>query len=272
MLMERDLAARLGQETVRFLDAGAYVTPSGRCVDIRDAVDQAALATVTYPPEQPLPDSLPSNHSTQITVTNESTLVAGWRLHHAGRRPVALNFASATSPGGGFLTGARAQEESLARSSGLYACLRDHDLYAFHRGRGDAVYTDVALYSPNVPVIRLDDGTLLDEPWPLSLITCAAINAKAVRRSRILEETEIREVMGRRIRRVLAIAHLHGHETLILGAWGCGAFGLATPLMADLFREALAGPFRGVFREVVFAILDWSPDHHFIGPFVHAFR
>jgi uncharacterized protein (TIGR02452 family) len=90
-----------------------------------------------------------------------------------GLRPVALNFASATSPGGGFLSGARAQEECLARCSGLYACLADNPMYGFHRARRDALYSDYAVYSPDVPVFRSEDpaGTLLDEPWLCSFIT-----------------------------------------------------------------------------------------------------
>jgi len=88
-----------------------------------------------------------------------------------------LNFASATHPGGGFLSGARAQEEYLARSSGLYACIRDNPMYAFHRSRSDPHYTNYAVYSPEVPVFRSDDGSLLDEPYTVGIITSPAVNA-----------------------------------------------------------------------------------------------
>lgn len=75
----------------------------------------------------------------------------------------ALNFASATHPGGGFLSGARAQEESIARSSGLFACLEGREMYSWHRSRLDAMYSDWIIYSPDVPVFRTDDGELLEE-------------------------------------------------------------------------------------------------------------
>jgi uncharacterized protein (TIGR02452 family) len=42
------------------------------------------------------------------------------------------------------------------------------------------MYTDYAIYSPDVPVIRADDGTLLAEPYLCSFITCPAVNAKVV--------------------------------------------------------------------------------------------
>ena len=61
-----------------------------------------------------------------------------------------LNFASAKSPGGGFLNGARAQEEYLARSSCLYQCIRWNPMYAFHRANDDPLYTDYAIYSPGL--------------------------------------------------------------------------------------------------------------------------
>ena len=107
-----------------------------------------------------------------IELANETTLVASRRLVDAGYRPVALNVALAKHPGGGFLTGARAQEESLARSSALFACLDGNPMYDFHRARQDPMYSDYALYSPDVPVIRADDGTLLDDPYMCSFVTC----------------------------------------------------------------------------------------------------
>ena len=44
---------------------------------------------------------------------------------------------------------------------------------------------------------------------------------------------------------------------VVLGAWGCGAFGNPPEAVAALFCEALgSGEFRGRFRTVVFAIID----------------
>ena len=54
--------------------------------------------------------------------------------------------------------------------------------------------------------------------------------------------------------KVLAVAKRHGHRGLVLGAWGCGAFGNDTNEIARLFREVLEEPFRGAFEHVLFAI------------------
>ena len=67
------------------------------------------------------------------------------------------------------------------------------------------------------------------------------------------------------------MALLHGHKSLVLGAWGCGAFGNDGNMVAGLFRTALAENFQGAFERVAFAIADWSPDQRFISPFLKAF-
>jgi uncharacterized protein (TIGR02452 family) len=57
----------------------------------------------------------------------------------------------------------------------------------------------------------------------------------------------------------------------VLGAWGCGAFRNDPARTARDFREALLGPFLGAFREIAFAVVDWSPERRFLGPFRAAF-
>jgi uncharacterized protein (TIGR02452 family) len=272
MYLNRDRAAELGRETVRILNAGYYVTPAGARVDLREALRNAKEGTCSYPPEQTLPGAFSGACNTVIEVTNETTLAAAWKLVQDGHQPAALNFASAKHPGGGFLSGARAQEESLARASGLYACLQDHPMYALHTANGDPMYTSYAIYSPAVPVFRHDDGTLREEPFLCAFLTAPAVNAKVVLQRRPSHGPAIGAAMQERIRRVLAIAARHGHSAVVLGAWGCGVFGNDGEEIAGLFRDALAGPFRGAFARVVFAVLDSSPEEPMIGPFRRAFQ
>jgi uncharacterized protein (TIGR02452 family) len=70
---------------------------------------------------------------------------------------------------------------------------------------------------------------------------------------------------------VLAIARAYRYAALVLGAWGCGAFGNDVRRTARDFRDALENEFSGAFAAVVFAIADWSPERRFLGPFREAF-
>lgn len=203
----------------------------------------------------------------RIQVANETTLGAAERLVARGRWPLALNFANGVQPGGGFLSGALvAQEEVLCRSSALYATLEGDPLYAAHARRPRPDSIDWAIYSADVPVFRRDDGTPHDSPWPLSFLTCAAPYAPAI------GQPEAGDLLQVRIQRVLAIARAFGHEMLVLGAWGCGAFGNDPVRTARDFRQALERDFAGAFGEIVFAIADWSPERRFLGPFREVFK
>ena len=183
----------------------------------------------------------------------------------AGFRPLALNFANGIQPGGGFLGGARAQEEVLCRSSALYHTLTGDPMYRHHGGRSLPDSTEWAIVSPDVPVFRTDAGEALDLPWLLSFITCAAPVARSV------GQPAAGDFLEQRIRRVLAIASAHGYESLVLGAWGCGAFGNDPVRTAQDFRQALETDFAGHFSDIVFAVTDWSPERKTLGPFRDAF-
>ncbi len=156
-------------------------------------------------------------------------------------------------------------EEALCRSSALYATLLDDPMYAFHREGRHLEASSWTILSPDVPVFRDDAGMELDQPWLLSFITCAAPYAPE------LGQPLSSQLLRERIHRVMAIAHLYDYRTLVLGAWGCGAFGNDTTRTAEDFREALERDFVGVFSDVVFAITDWSEERRFLGPFRSVF-
>jgi uncharacterized protein (TIGR02452 family) len=99
----------------------------------------------------------------------------------------------------------------------------------------------------------------------LSFITCAAPYAPGV------GQPESGDLLQQRIHRVLAIARAYGHQALVLGAWGCGAFRNDTRRTAIDFLQALENEFRGAFSDIVFAITDWSQERNFLGPFRDVF-
>jgi uncharacterized protein (TIGR02452 family) len=73
------------------------------------------------------------------------------------------------------------------------------------------------------------------------------------------------------MRRLLAVAHAYAFDTLVLGGWGCGAFANDPVRTARDFHAALEGDFDGAFRQVTFAITDWSPERGVLHPFRDAF-
>lgn len=270
--MSRERAAERARETVQILEAGSYTAPSGKIVEIGESVRRAVEATEAFPPEKAVPSKRQGSYDTRFAVSKESTLEAARRLVGAGHGVAALNFASATNPGGGFLTGARAQEESLCRASGLYACLKDDPMYAYHRVRRDPLYSHYVLWSPEVPVFRTDDGTFLDEPWTCTFLTSPAVMAKTLLRESPERARKLKPTMWERTLKVLGVVAEKGCDTLVLGAWGCGAFGYDTATMAEQFHRALTENFAGAFALVEFAILDEGEDERTIGPFREAFR
>lgn len=262
----RDVAAQLGRSALEAARCGRYRTADGREVFWGDAVRAACAAKISIPPDAPLPQPLhPPFPETRVQVTNETTLRAARRLADRGLRPLALNFANGKHPGGGFLDGARAQEEVLCRSSALYLTLEGDPMYAAHAKRPQPDSSDWVILSPDVPVFRTDDGTPLERPWLLSFITCAAPYAPAIGQPRS------GDLLQKRIHRVLAVARAYGYTALVLGAWGCGAFHNDPWRAARDFRSALETAFAGAFEEVIFAVADRSPEREKLGPFREVF-
>jgi uncharacterized protein (TIGR02452 family) len=259
--MSRQQRAEIARQTDEIVRDGRYVTRTGVEVDISDEISSAVRGTRLYQPEQADDQRAARTGSGRIEVTDESTLAAARRMAESGSDPVAcLNFASARKPGGGYRSGAQAQEESLARSSALVACLTAApEFYDFHNANRDARYSDRIIYSPGVPVFRDDAGGLLARPYRVAFLTAAAPNVSAISEPGQLDE--VAAILSRRAGKVLSVARRHGHRRLVLGAWGCGVFGNDPSTVAGAFAGLLldGGPFAGSFDHIAFAILDSDP-------------
>jgi len=188
----------MAAETMAIIAAGRYRSPGGRDVELGASVRAAVAGTRLYRPGEVMPAPVPDDPAAPTTaVTNETSLAAARRL---GAGAACLVFASAKHPGGGFLSGAQAQEESIARASALYPCQQAaSEFYDYHRRQGDLRYSDRVIYSPGVPA-----------------------------------------VLAARAERVLAVAAAHGHRELVLGAWGCGVFRNDPAVVAATFAGCLA--------------------------------
>ncbi len=268
------------QETLQILERGEFVSGNGNIVNFSAEQRMAEKNTKLYRSAEVtdlLDKIIPSDRQSNlvIEVTEETTQVAAHRLvtSEGCQDLVLLNFASARNPGGGFVNGAKAQEEDLARCSGLYPCLLTQpEYYEVNRAQDSLLYNDYLIYSPQVPWIRVRNRELLDRYFLASVITAPAPNAGQVLRWDSNAMPEIETALRQRAGYVLAVAQDNGHRSLLLGAWGCGVFRNDPRMVADAFGWWLESPrFQGCFDRVVFSIYDSSKNRDTLKAFKDRF-
>ena len=174
----------------------------------------------------------------KVTISKKRTFEAA--KGYKGIKTVVHNFASATTPGGGVVNGAGAQEECLCRCSGLYFCINTREMwegfYKPHRDAHDPTHNDDIIYTPGVTVFKTDTSKpvlMPEKDWySVDVITCAApkLHGNGVNRSgnnphrAVLKDKDILVLHEKRLRRILETALSEGAEAIILGAFGCGAY------------------------------------------------
>lgn len=243
--MDRRDRAKLSQHTLNLLEKGHFEPQLSTAIKAtrlcsEDDLSELLARIGEVPPTGP----------TQLRIVKATTI--GALLDCSPEKKVGLlNFASAKNPGGGFLKGSEAQEESLARSSGLYPCLMSQPhFYRDNAKDKSGLYCNSMIVSPRVPFFRQDDGSLLEDVRVADVISMPAVNRTVARKAD-------HETMRYRIQCVVAMAIQLEWDVAILGAWGCGVFGNPPQEIAELFRETLDRPeFKDRIPEVVFAIPD----------------
>lgn len=269
----REIRKQIAEDTLDILQKGSYCNSNGEQIEILDLQKKAEHLTKVYHPDET--DELIKNINfenikgeTDISVTNQTTLEAVRELISQGYNDVlCLNFASAKNPGGGFLGGSQAQEESIARSTGLYNCqIKTKGYYETNRNLKSCMYSDYMIYSPFVPIIKDEQGNNINNKEYCAIITAPAVNKGVVKNREPENLSEVENTMKRRIKKVLAISLENKHKAIVLGAWGCGVFQNEPNDIAEYFSEIIKNDFANKFEKIVFAI--YSNNEKFIEPFI----
>lgn len=240
---------------LQLIKTGEYFV-DGKSVRFANEQAEAENTTRLYTPEECESISYSSEPMPEIRVVDGTTQEIAMKLVNLAQGKVCLlNFASARNPGGGFLNGAKAQEEDLCRCSGLYPCLLTcPQYYEANRQQPSLLYTDYAIFSSNVPFFKINgSGDLLPSPFLVSVITAPAPNSAPFLQNHPDGTFQIEETFLRRWRYILRIARDQGISRLLLGAWGCGAFG-GDPVVASRTAKQAIQSDGGGIEEVVFAI------------------
>lgn len=268
--MDRKAMAR---ETLKILNQGFYELEAKneagqksekRQIRIKDAMERSIECSTLISPkegEQILEKYRVCTNcrKPETKVENISTIEAVRMLAKEGKTDIGvLNFASAKNPGGGFINGAKAQEESLAVSSTLYPTLTAHEKYYIeNRAHRSMMYLDYAIYSPEVVFFRDERFRLAETPVKASVLTLPAVNMGQV----LLKgenAQEAKKVMRRRMKLALGIFAEQKAKHLVLGAYGCGVFRNAPEDVAVWWRELLEEGMGQHFDSVFYAVLDHS--------------
>ena len=264
--MDRTERIRIFRENLCLFSQGLYTTPSGEAISL----EPEEPSYYDHPFQPPIGNPC----RTKVEIINDDCIEVARRLNREGRFVAILNMASLVHPGGGVERGSGAQEEQLCRRSNLLMTL-----YQYSSGKA-AQYGNLLLpvrkeqypmhphyggiYSPDVVFFRENESrgcALSKEPFAAGVISVAALNHPPLD-SHFEMTPAAKEQTRNKIRTILRIGLRHGHDTLVLGALGCGAFANPPAQIARLFHEVLDEPaFKNRFDKIVFAILEDRNSH-----------
>ena len=260
----REERKEIFEGTVKYVQQNGYYIGSNHF-----AIDNDCIVSEYFNKPQKLSQS--AKYDTMFSVINADCLETSEVLLNSGFNPCVLNLASRQNPGGGVLKGAGAQEENLFRRTNLFMSLFQYASYANEYGIKKSEYSypldrnTGGIYTENATVFRSSEKNgycLLNKTFKMSFVTVAALShPQLIKKDNLFYLIdELIEPTKEKIRTILRIAGKYKHDSLVLGAFGCGAFANPPNHIARLFKEVfLESEFFGVFKYVVFSIFE---DHN----------
>lgn len=185
-----------------------------------------------------------------IDIRNIDTLDMAEEYVRHKLNPLVLNMASKFKPGGGVVKGAAAQEECIFRRSNAVLT---------HYPKWYPLEDNEVIYSPKVTIIKDKEYNDLDQTdyWTTAMLAVPAIkNPKTIDGDYADEDSK--SLMRFKINAIFLIALKRGHDSLVLGALGCGAYNNPPQIIAEIFKEALK-VWHPYFKRIGFAVLANNP-------------
>jgi uncharacterized protein (TIGR02452 family) len=184
--------------------------------------------------------------STRVEIVNEDTLAGCQNLKEEGLNPAGLIFANQDYPGGGVDRGCLAQEENVFRRSNCHRIMPEKFYRLDSKG---------GLYLPQVIVIKDKNYELLPKTHTTAMIVSAAICDPKLDEKGHYANVEDRELMEENIRQIFQVGYENGHDALVLGAYGLGAFNNSVEDIIAIFNQMIS-EYRGCFKVIRFSIIN----------------
>ena len=181
--------------------------------------------------------------ATEFRVAALDTLDCAATLIRQGYKPLVLDMANEFSPGGGPHKGCTAQEEQICYRSNLFTPLyyaRSLVPTEKHYHEKPFISATGAIYVPNVTVTKASeakDYKVLSKPFKVDILVSAACDLRQGLNALNLSEDGYTHLMKEKIRTQLRVAREQGHDTLLLSAFGCGAFKNKPDVVAKFYKD-----------------------------------
>lgn len=203
-----------------------------------------------------VPEDLPT-YPVVIEIVDIDTLLMAADFVADGLNPLVLNMASCFKPGGGVRSGKTAQEEEIFRRTNAWLT-HYYEWYQNEEIRKGRLDDNEVVFSPEVTVVKDENNKVLDEPFSFGMLAVPAIRKPRTDRNGDYRYESDCDTMYYKIEAIFKIAIAHGHDSLILGALGCGAYGNPVHQVVAMFKEH-CDKYGKYFKKIGFGIKICKP-------------
>ncbi len=236
--------------------------------DTLEYIEQQHLPSIEITPYIGAPTGNYTDGNTpQVYVIDTTTFKMTQQMVQKGYKPLVLDMANKSSPGGSVLEGSNAQEETLCRESNLFKGLKkalDLSFYPLPEEGG--------ILLTNVTFFRDDEYNFLEKPFQADVFASAAFDCNPTHKAnpehhlsgcdRPENDLDYKEATKRKMRAMFQAAKQNGNDAVVLGAFGCGAFENDPYLISEWYKEVLnEAEFQNVFKIIIFAIRGAQSDN-----------
>lgn len=269
----KNFSCPIAQSTGKALAEGFYTGPSGKKIPLRSGAQllegsrSISHAALTHPMKSRYEKS-------EIVVVEQDCLYAAeMELKNGAKKVAVLMLASPIEPGGAMEEGNNGQEEELCRRSNIFGFMWDQargfaktflynlvDVKIAHQVNPEyaSMTNNRMIHVPQVTVFRSGKDAnykMLETPFEVGMLISPGLDRPEYDKA-CFKRTADQEQLLKVLSTQLTVAYEENYDTVILGAFGCGAFFNPPDLIADSYKTIIDTYFKAAFKKITFAILD----------------